>query len=212
QADDQEVIETMHYELKDSSILKIPYRGRTEVIFIDSLSNKLAFTIQENDIKTESMSTYNKELKKCEPPSWTIQSKETELINDSLDLTFLLELKTEPDRADSYPKKFCDKLFLWTVSYPNEEEKEYILFDIKKTTISRHALFQCIVDNRTSEYSSSCTLIDSTVVLGRTFYDVLRQDSYGSENDYSILFNYEYGILAFRDYENKYWRFSHFSK
>ncbi|MEX1001821.1 MAG: hypothetical protein WDZ35_06890 [Crocinitomicaceae bacterium] len=187
--------------------MKVPYNGITKVVFVDSLSNKLTFTIQENELKTECLSNYNKELKKCEPPSWTEQSKEFKLINDSLDLTFIVQLKTEPDHSGSHPKKFSDKLFLWTVNYPDKVNKES---DTKKILESRHALFQCIVDQRTSTYSSHWTPADSSVILGRTFYNVLGEGNNGSENDHSILFNFEYGIISFQDYQSNNWRFSHF--
>lgn len=208
---DTDDFEKVNYELKDSSIIIMPYSGRTKVTFIDSLSNKLEFKIYENELKTESFSNYNEELGKCEPPSWTEQSKEIILFNDSLDLTFILELKTERDRSVSHNKKFSDKLFLWTVSHPNNDGKDYDLLDNDKILRSRHALFQCIVDPRNSGNISHWTPVDSTLILGHTFYDVLGLNSYGTTNDRSILFNFKYGILAFRDYKSKYWRFSHFN-
>lgn len=210
QTAEQDDFEQINYELKDSSISKMPYRGRTKVIFVDSLSNKLEFLIKENALETECMSNYNEDLQKSEPPSWTIQSKEIKLINDSLNLIFILELTIELDNSRAHTNKLRDMLFLWTVSYPDNEEKDNPLFDTKKILESRHALFQCVVDSRTSTYESPSTPLDSAVILGRTFYDVLRQDGY--ENDLSISFNFEYGILAFKDYQNRYWRFSHFSE
>src|SRR5688500_16010578 len=70
QTGEQEGLETVNFELNDSSILKMPYSGETHVIFVDSLSNQLEFTIRENELETQSLSTYNENTGKCEPPSW----------------------------------------------------------------------------------------------------------------------------------------------
>lgn len=207
----QDTIETVHYELKDSSIIKMPYKGKTKVIFVDAQSNYLEFTIQEKELETHSESSYNEQLNKCEPPSWTTQNKEIKLINDSLNLIFLLELKTDLDDSGSYEKTFRDLLILWTVSYPDKDKKNNSTLDTDNVRESRKALFQWVVDRRTSIYESNRTSVDSLLIEGQTFYDVIEQNPNRQGNQLSIKFNFEYGIISFRDFERKQWRFSHFS-
>jgi hypothetical protein len=209
--DKGEFEESINYQLKDSSLSIMPYQGRTKVIFVDSLSNTLEFSIEEKELETNNFSTYNKELDKCEPPSWTEESKEIIITNDSLDLTFHLELKTDLDRSGSGEKKFRDVLFLWTVSHPAKDENTNSSEDSDNIIESRHSLFQCTVDPRTSQYSSISLPADSLMILGRTFYKVYRPELHGIKKEYSIFFNFEFSILGFRDFQSKAWRFSHYT-
>ena len=190
-----EFIDIGEYHLAHSSIARLPYLDKKQIVFVDSLGSEVVFDIDEGGLQeglfalryrydvVEEGDTV-KYLYRFETKGFTIE-------NDVLDMTFRLSLSAEPYFADLESEKVADVLTMFC--------------DDPDPEIFSSGVFNHVTDVRSWDMAYNNDPVDQMEIMGRTFSDVLSNDYPDPKS--KVFFNYEFGILSFTDLEGKRWRF-----
>ncbi|MBK7343952.1 MAG: hypothetical protein IPJ06_13185 [Saprospiraceae bacterium] len=190
------------WELLNSSLAKIPYFGKSEAIFVDSIGSSVSMNITELTL-FDSIDWYTDKFDDCETGDtiryyYQSQKKRFLLTVKSLNIYYLLD-------ASSGPVIFCEEqpigkgadfLSIWR----KEQDSTSFFYDF---------VFSDVLNPRTSTCQFELPHDEGPIdYFGKTFETSLHYMDY---YPYFIeRFNYEYGIIALRDHSGKIWRFDHF--
>lgn len=182
--------------LLESSRNSIPYNENSNLFFNDSLGNEILFEVDMNNLGYE---VWDSDFSmQCEhDPS---QQKVYEVIHDvyryyitdksdSLNIRFLIHLSADPSRDPFTVDSVSDRLHVHRRS--------------KYDTISYASNLQIIVNPRNmreNEVDWFQKPVEELQLLDKTFNDV-----YISLLDSNEYYNYESGLIAFKDWDGKLW-------
>jgi hypothetical protein len=176
------------FSLLQSSIDKIPYNNKKGVVFVDSLNNEVSFkftnfgrTLQEEKFYTSDPNI----PKSVAIYKLTSYANNYVLENDSLMIHFYMKLYVVPDLTNPTQKMVADLFWIRGDFY---NYSDYI-------------------DIRTSSFKKK-NVINNFNINNRDFTDVSFNDS--SDPFIKMYFNYDYGIVSFKDKKGKTWRFERF--
>ena len=181
--------------LIESSRNSIPYNENTSLYFQDSLENETIFQI---DMENEGYKIWNGSIHEaCEFDNsiqkiykikydqyWYIISESAK----TLDKQFALALATEPSPYPTNSETISDQLTVYKSRVSNSSA--YVT-NLKILVNPRN-----LSEDDIKRFQSP---VDEITLLNRTFYDVY------ISSDSKEYYNYEAGLIAFRDYDEKLW-------
>ena len=185
--------------LLESSRNSIPYNKNTSLYFQDSLENETVFQVDMENVGYRIMNRYYSEPCEFDNSLEKIYKVRSDhyryFISEStktLNLTFLLVLDIQPSYYPFNINKISDELGVGRGSKTDS------------TTAAYGINLNILVDPRTLSEDeikkrNFQSPVDEITLLNRTFYDV-----YISSNSKEY-YNYELGLIAFRDYDEKLW-------
>jgi len=182
------------YLLMPGSRNAIPYQADATLYFKDESGNEVAFTLRNDDdgYDTTDMGTGRNcpcdtnfiQTLKASGDAYYYFLKQPDL---SFDIRFLITLSTYPFHGDEY---LAADILEISIQDPND-------------TTSFGGALLVLVDprNLTEEYLKwyKAAPADSLQLSGITFYDVY------AEEDSLVFYNYEKGLVAFKDRQDKLW-------
>ena len=127
--------------------------------------------------------------------SYSYEQKSYSLRNDSLKISFQLNLESNPHYEGPMRKFVMDILHI-------------IYWDTIPPLYGNQVFFD-IVALRTVPYPWETILIPEKEILGKIFYDIV--DIVIGMPKSIVYFNYQFGIVSFTDKQNKQWRFESFN-
>jgi len=192
---DDTTLDVGNYIVQVKSLERIPYEGKKRITFVNSNNAPTVFEISEREIFVESVTFFRYdvfEIGDTVSYSYTTEQKKYRLVNNSLSLSFELNLRAEPFFTDSEAVVMLDVL-------------NVALKDPTNASLSDEA-FCFTIDPRSSPFIPSNPPINSVEIGGRIFQNVLTSPL---ENSTSVMnLNYEFGILSFTDPDGNLWRFA----
>lgn len=184
------------YLLLPSNRIFLPYDGKSSITFQDSIGQSIEFRISESPLFRGV--TYLSKFGVHEPGDtirycYRFEHKTYTLKNDSLGTFFNLRIAACPYDADPLKEYISDKLDLG-----------YYRWDTN--LIFWRNVFCKTIDQRTfPEINDNLENFPSLLILGREFQNVERSKNPVHLNE--IFFNTTEGLVSFRDFSNKKWRF-----
>lgn len=190
------------FYLLDESIEATPYFGKQYVTFVDSLGNKMKFHIDEKErslSKTAIGTLYRYNVYEQGDTVryfYTKEYKYCKLTTPSADLGLTISLSAQPYYFGPNNQGVSDKL---QILYERDIEGK------NSTSLA----FYITIDGRTLgfNYAPSQELSEITF-FNKTFEHVFYLEFLKPKS--LFYFNYEVGIVAFRDPDGKMWRFERF--
>lgn len=179
------------YSLADSTLNGFFYKGKSTLVFADTLGNKrylfvseepLATNIPSQLLKLDSFTT------KITTYNFTTQVKRYTIKNDSFFVKFNLELRAQPYNANPEGKYVADILSIFTVNQVNSTVLTYLLEYSQRswpTTFRPPA----------GDY----------LILGKPYTKVYTSTLLGKLS--TIKFSYEQGIVSYIDQAGIEWRY-----
>lgn len=175
------------------------YFDKTSVVFKDSLDQEIAFYIID---RSDTVSSH-RFLGSCETnPGQNVfyEYKSTlrviGLTNDSLGHIFIyINTDLAFDSYEFYDNLRVDNL----VSYPTGYQSLNMLVDRRNVS-----------EQQASEINSNVLVEDQTVILGKSFNETYHMKSTSVPDVQIIYYNYEFGIVSFKDATAKTWVFDRF--
>ena len=196
-----EIVDLGEYRLLASSVFAIPYLGKKQVQFRDSLGQSIIFKIEEQDFYLPDH-PYSLIRYGINQPGDTVryhyrpESKKFMLRNDSHKLNLELEIQATPYYSDPASLFVADIL------------KVYYKISNASSTFG-YQVFSDYTSLRTWPVTPTTTnQLGKRTFFGRTFSDVLQSAFPNSIAE--LYFNDEVGIVAFTDADRKTWRFDQF--
>jgi hypothetical protein len=183
------------FRLLENSINSIPYQENTLMIFHDSIGNKAEFELdfENGGYEIENINSHVK----CEDDTTLTKIYKTNIdyyrydineINDSLNLKFVIKLEVEP--------------YFQNIGTLNVSDQLDILRRSKTVSYSYSRRLNVLVNSRElseQDINLFTKPIENITLLGRTFHDAY------SNLDTSFVYNYEFGMLAFKDWDDNLW-------
>ena len=193
-------IELDGYKLLQSSLDTMPYNGKQRVLFVDSVRNTLILNISEQDkiMGNPIRYKYNVfEQGDTVAYKYGAEFKRFEIYNENEEIYFDHTLKTHINPVDTTEVYVADAL---TIFYKVPDSPSYYAAGI----------FFHFTAQRTHPdiINSATTVIPEMVFIGKTFQDVWHRDV--PDPTLKLYYNYEVGIVAFRDESGRLWRFDRF--
>jgi hypothetical protein len=178
-----------------SSIDLLPYSGKSGVVFRDSTGNQVLFELIDNGTAEVNFIVVNYNMY---TPGDTVhahfrtEQKEFQLLNDSLGMTVSITVQAVPYYSFPEPGPVADELMI-RIRTP--------IFPILQP------VFSMIVDRRTWPLSTNSNTTSPEVeIFGKTFYDVWPHFIAIPGTAGTTYFNYEFGLISFKDHAGKQWR------
>lgn len=186
------------FHLLPESIEQLPYKGKSLIVFADSLNNKVTFNILEGDEISTYMSSIH-HYNVFEEGDTVIYDYRSEyksilIFNDSLSVKLGIYLSADPLYETPNIDVVADVLSL---------QYFYLNSQNSSTQVLKH-----ITNLRTWPSLYYIPFIDEIEILGVTFYNVV--DNNVSQHESTVRFNYEFGVISFIDRQGKLWRFEEF--
>lgn len=184
------------YHLQPESIEQIPYLGKSEIVFVDTIGTEVVFNIEEEDLFESIGSKYYTydvfEEGDTVVYEFNTEVKRFKLESTALDMQFSLSLRATPYYLNPESEAVADimEILLPTPNSPSFYEQQ----------VFRHE-----VNTRSYPNSFNNEPIPEIELLGRTFTEVIWNDYANPISQ--VYFNFEYGIVSFTDYNGKQWRF-----
>lgn len=184
------------YEILNSSFDAIPYYGKKKIVFEDSLGQLVECTISEVNslLSGGTFIHYNVNepgdtVRYC----YSAQRKNFSIKNDSLEINFLVSLRSAPSYSDPQSGRVADLL-------------EIYFNDLTVTPYKGYQVFSKMVDQRTYLNPFSSNELFATIQFhGEEFHNV--EKTKFTNPELILYYNQSEGIVAFRDKTNKLWRF-----
>lgn len=183
------------YPLLEESVGMMPYKGKTRVVFVDSLGNEVEFQIEPDPVTWQlGFKLYNYDF--YEPGDtvlyrYMMEHKSIYMHNDSLD--FQLEITLHP-------------LPYW----PEPQHgyvADHIRIDIALPPNISYPMLKDIINQRTwPEPLYAADRLGAILIHGRTFNNVRISRAYR----YQVYYNDDLGIVSFIDHSGRTWRFDRF--
>lgn len=198
---DKHYIDIGTYELLEESLAMLPYYGKSKTVFVDSTESELVFEIRDlfPGLHTINVVLTNYDVfEDGDTVQYAYESeRETFLLtNDSLTLTFKVDLTATPYSADPESRFVADVLEVWrstTGSYPFRQ------------------VFLHVLNQRTwPQMSTVIEDVGTISIFNKTFSNVLVTNYSPFFESPRIYFNYEIGIVSFEYPEGNTWRFERF--
>jgi len=190
-----------HFELLPSSLTILPYEGKSKVIFKDSLDNRVEFIItrEEHPVSSKfyvtNISGHGMPVKYC----YTTHRLAYILHNDSLLLDFGVDLSANPAEIGSSPNNAKDELIISGIPEINPYELPY-------------AVFTEYADHDNGVFIGQFNILDTSYeCFGEIFQNVEHLNTASTITDpYEIHFNFNEGLVSFRDLSGHHWCFERF--
>lgn len=194
----EDCIDIGEYFLLTESLEVMPYLNKKKAQFVDTLGNYIELEINErplNDIMDSELTIYDYNVHVQGDTvryKFRNQSKTYSLVNDTLNLYFILTLEAFP----STNMTVSDILGISILNTnPNSNALSFPLGTLVVNQRSRPEIMPSLLPR---EY-------DEINFYGKKFNKVFE-----IIDRVDVYFNYEFGIVVFSDYEDKLWRFEKF--
>lgn len=185
------------------SIEKLPYLGKSNAQFVDSLENQMILTIRESEfISKGAYFKYNiYEQGDTVTYNYTSEIKYFVLENDSMDLYLYMPLKASP---------YYDYNNLENAHLDNENVADILnIFCRTPDSAGTMRIFRDVIAQRTHPKLVDTNItIEEIIFFNKTFNNVIYTELVEMKS--RLYFNYEVGIVAFEDHSGKLWRFERF--